>query len=118
MHLLRSRVEESPNINYEINSRLQSVTAIDSETLSLNIKTSSETGELKCHYLIFAVGRLPRLGFISNRLELVKQDLTDRSRLYFAGDVKNDIFRQSSIAVGDGIKTAMQIYSKLKGKTK
>ena len=29
------------------------------------------------------------------------------------GDIKNEIYRQTAICVGDGIKTAMKIYKKI-----
>jgi hypothetical protein len=34
--------------------------------------------------------------------------------LFYIGDVKNDIFRQTAISIGDGIHTAMLISQKLK----
>jgi len=35
-------------------------------------------------------------------------------KIYFAGDVKNGLYRQSAIATGEGIRTAMEIYHTLK----
>jgi thioredoxin reductase len=33
--------------------------------------------------------------------------------LFIIGDAQNDMYRQTAIATGDGIKTAMEIYRKL-----
>jgi thioredoxin reductase (NADPH) len=70
---------------------------------------TNRTGKHKtilCNYLLYAIGREPALDFLG--LSLRKQ--TGRARnLYFIGDVKNGNERQTSIAVGDGVKTAMEI---------
>jgi thioredoxin reductase len=64
--------------------------------------------------LIGAIGRIPKMEFISDRLRNQVEELKKEQLLYFIGDVKNGIFRQTSIAVGDGVRAAMQIHSKLK----
>jgi thioredoxin reductase (NADPH) len=56
---------------------------------------------IECDEVLFAIGRDPYLDFCKN----VK--LNDRCIL--VGDVKNGIFRQASIATGDGILAAMKI---------
>ncbi|MBU1660388.1 MAG: hypothetical protein KKD28_02820, partial [Chloroflexi bacterium] len=59
-------------------------------------------------------GRLPQMDFLSAQLRERASELEERGLLYFIGDVKNGIFRQTSIAVGDGIRAAMQIYMQAK----
>lgn len=61
--------------------------------------------EIESDYLLVAIGREPNLEFIN-----FSKELEFGNRLFFIGDVKNDIFRQTSIAVGDGVKVAMEIH--------
>jgi thioredoxin reductase len=65
-------------------------------------------------YLLIAIGREPQLDFVSASLLEHAPALQQQGVLHFIGDVKNDIFRQTAIAVGDGMLAAMQIYQSLK----
>jgi thioredoxin reductase (NADPH) len=68
--------------------------------------------ELETGYLVIAVGREPCLGFLSPDL-LEKWDILVRQEiLYPIGDVGNDRYRQTAIAVGDGVLAAMKIADK------
>jgi thioredoxin reductase (NADPH) len=60
--------------------------------------------------LIGALGRDPQLDFLSARVQERASELENEGLLYYIGDVKNGIYRQTAIAVGEGIRTAMQIY--------
>jgi thioredoxin reductase (NADPH) len=60
-------------------------------------------------HLLLALGRTPQKEFYTNNLERLEQKLLESGLLYLIGDVKNDIYRQTAIAAGDGIKAAMQI---------
>jgi len=57
---------------------------------------------MECDEVVFAIGREPRLDFCKN--------IMTNEFCYMAGDVKNGIYRQVSIATGDGIMTAMKIH--------
>ena len=61
-------------------------------------------------YLIFATGRQPELSFVHPSLEQQFVTLQQTRKLYLAGDVKNDHLRQASVASGDGLRAAMEIY--------
>jgi thioredoxin reductase (NADPH) len=61
-------------------------------------------------YLIFATGRDPALHFLDQNILANKEQLQERHLLYEIGDVHNRDFRQLSLAVGDGIRAAMEIY--------
>lgn len=58
--------------------------------------------------LLFAVGRIPQMEFLS--AELIDKKVEN---LYFIGDVKNGLFRQAAIAAGDGLRAAMEIYTNI-----
>ena len=85
------------------------------DKLKLKCSNPEKTLVFNVNYLIFALGREPRLDFLTERLRSKSAELQDNAILYFAGDVNNSIFRQVSIAVGDGVKAAMRIYRNMKG---
>ena len=74
-------------------------------------------GELQFHadYLLGAIGREPRLDCISEKFRKQAQSLEEQGILYMIGDVKNGIYRQTSIAVGEGVLAAMKIYRYTEG---
>ena len=71
-------------------------------------------GGLHADYLVLAVGRDPDDGFVSEELLRDAPALEARRELLFAGDVANGIFRQASIAAGQGTHAAMRVATMLK----
>jgi thioredoxin reductase len=107
--LLVERAEQSPRISYRENI---AITAIKSsrDELILTAESSAGKWQLPADYVIFAIGRVRQVDYFSERLMEKTAELEERGLLYFVGDVKNDIYRQTSIAVGDGVHAAMKIY--------
>ena len=68
----------------------------------------------KVDLLIGAIGRRENLPPMSAQLVKEKKMLTHLGRLQIVGDVQNGIYRQTAIAVGDGLKAAMKVYQYLK----
>ncbi len=114
LSLLRERVEESRNIEYHELSRLTAIAPDSSGGVLLECASPQRTLQWRADYLIFAIGRKPQLGFLTERLQQRRQELEERGLLYLAGDVKNRSFRQTAIAVGDGVMAAMKIARRLK----
>ncbi len=81
------------------------------------VKCEARGGEelIEADYILFAIGREPNLDFLSEEVERHKEELVAAGRLYFVGDVKNELYRQVAIAAGDGLRAAMQIYSVVSG---
>ncbi len=61
-------------------------------------------------YLLGAIGREENFPPCTPSFQLVEHLLIENNKLHYIGDVSNGIFRQTAIAVGDGLKSAMQIY--------
>jgi thioredoxin reductase (NADPH) len=116
--LLLKRAQESTKIEYIKEIKIQKISPYPEDMISLDCKTNEGSRNITADYLLFAIGRTPSDGFLSPELKREVHKKKGNSRVYLAGDVKNGIFRQIAIAVGDGIMTAMKIYKKIKEEEK
>jgi thioredoxin reductase len=91
------------------------VSEVDVDEATSRLKVQTEAGEsLEADYLLFAIGRIPQLDFLSLSFREHEASLQAEGLLYFAGDVQNGLLRQTAISAGDGLRAAMQIYHSLK----
>lgn len=122
--LLFDRIRACPRITYRTQCRLSRVSVDAPEGLLLEYEAS----KLHADYLVFAIGREPQLGcFTKEPRESAHEigeiretgeareldELEARGDLHFVGDVRSGIFRQTAIAVGQGILAAMRIAQQL-----
>lgn len=77
--------------------------------MQLSVSFSGENRDLEADYLIAAIGREPELGFTTPSIMMEIESSPIANRLYRIGDLKNGRYRQTAIAVGDGIRAAMEI---------
>ena len=106
--ILVRRAEEDRNIQYFENYRLKAVSFDVEKNLITEFIENNKSHFIKSDCLIFAVGRKPSyLKFGTNLID--NFDILTESRVFMIGDYKNELFRQVSIATGDGIKAAMMI---------
>lgn len=110
LKLLWQRASLNSHINYYPNTEIRTIYSTPDEQVL--IKSEGPDGEriFQIDFVIVAIGRDPGLDFVSDRLWNTRDILEKEGRLYFIGDVKNSIYRQTSIAVGDGVFAAMKIY--------
>lgn len=108
--LLWNRLSESRRILYQ--AEIEVVSVFSRADGGLLLKCNCPDGEvaIEVDYLIGALGRVPRLDFVSSRLFEKIQELESQGNLYLIGDVKNGRYRQTAIAIGDGLMAAMKIY--------
>jgi len=112
LNLLVQNANKIKNIKYYPNTI---ITDIAKEENSLQIRTNNKKKSIIFHsdYLIFAIGRVPNLDLLQSIPKKQIQNLIKTKRLFLIGDVKNNKYRQLSIAVGDGVKAAMEINNSL-----
>jgi thioredoxin reductase (NADPH) len=109
LSLLFNRVQAKTGKNkiiYLGGARLSSIKQTGNRLLVIALKKKSKK-TLSCDYILFAIGREPALDFIS--ASILKKYPRGNKKLYFIGDVARGDLRQTSIAVGDGVATAMKI---------
>lgn len=106
LRILKERVNYEKKIKIIINSNV-----IELRKEKDQIKTIYEKRGVKfsilSDYLLIAVGREPNLKIFEKKY---KDSIIDEKvpGLFFAGDVKQGLFRQVGIAVGDGLYAAMK----------
>ena len=108
--LLVDRVSGNPGITYCENSAIENIDRGKEKKLSIAFQGEKGTTSVEVDYLIVAIGRTPQKDFYSSGLVEMEEQLSFQNVLYLTGDVKNAICRQATIAVGNGVDTAMKIY--------
>jgi thioredoxin reductase (NADPH) len=91
------------------------------EEILLTCRQNNHVEKLSADIIIVACGRAPNISFLSSSLKknidnTSKSPQTPLSGLYFAGDVIRETYRQTGIAVGDGIHVAMMAEQYLRKK--
>lgn len=105
---LRVHVDAHPRIGVHLGRTLESIRP-DGPRLRLMIGSARTVDDLIVDGLVIAIGRVPALGCLCPSLFDQRQELVDSGRLFLIGDVQQGIFRQTSIAVGDGVRAAMRL---------
>lgn len=108
--LLWERAAVMPNIEYLEKTRITNLSPSTNNGITLQCKGSQGVFQLSTAYLVGAIGREAQLDFAPNQSLESFQELERQGALYQIGDVCNGIYRQTSIAVGQGVLTAMKIY--------
>ncbi len=109
--LLVERAANDSNITVRTNCRLAEVNG--SETLNLKFIHKSSELFVKADCIFFAIGRHGNIKFLTEKMKKESATLQEKGKLFFTGDVKNDIYRQTTIAAGDGLRAAMRIYKSI-----
>lgn len=108
--LLWERARACPRIVYHARTRISGIERATGGGLWLDCASPAGNLHVCADYLIGALGREPRLDFLSAGLRGTLGRLEASGLLHLVGDVKNGAYRQTAIAVGDGILAAMKIY--------
>ena len=108
--LLWERAQSSNRIEYLENTRISEIVPGPADEIRLKCIRPSGSWFFSVDYLIGAIGRDPQLDFLSDDLLRRAKELEDQGWLYFVGDATKGIYRQTAIAVGEGILAAMRIH--------
>lgn len=108
IHILQDRAHHAENISI-LAGVIPSKIKFDGKTLVLSAKKDDKILLVIGDMVIVAIGREPNLDIVSEKLLEVYEGKAENSHLYFVGDVKKNNYRQVSIAMGDGMKAAMEI---------
>jgi len=114
--LLQKRVDSIKNIDYFDRSIPVRIEEIEDNKMLVEYKRSDKRHKIVADYIVAAIGRRPQTNFYSENIINNKAKLINSGCLYEIGDVKNGRYRQLSIAVGDGVKAAMQIFHNTEGR--
>ena len=112
--LLCARVQEKTNIALLEQTEIVAIGQGDEDNLRLEIQTAGRQTVIPCDYVLAAVGREAEKYYYSRCLMDLEVELIARDLLLPVGDVTNGLFRQASIAVGNGVEAAMRVCRRIK----
>jgi thioredoxin reductase (NADPH) len=110
---LIARVENHPHIEYQPNTVLQSIARAADDRIDLTWENEDASFSTSADMLLCALGRVPNYDCCSPEMLESLPQLQETGQLFIIGDLVNDRYRQTSIAIADGIRTAMQIWERL-----
>jgi thioredoxin reductase (NADPH) len=110
LKVMNEKVFINKNIEYLENIHLKSLELTAEEQIKAIFNRESGNCAYLLDYLIFATGRKPASVFFQESLRGDLTGLIDERRFYLIGDIINGPYRQVSVAVGDGVKIAMEIF--------
>ena len=109
--VLWERCMKSENVSYLADVSLKGINNERFKAiLTCMHNDNQEKMQITADYVIFATGRVPCLDILGRELKKSCETLRKAKKLYMVGDVKNEIYRQTAICVGDGLKAAMKIF--------
>jgi thioredoxin reductase (NADPH) len=111
--LLQKKVFADKNIIYKTNAMLVNVLKGQESNLIAKFIVNQKLKNINVDYLIAAIGRSAQKDFYTEKLMADESKLLEKKLLYLIGDVKNAIYRQTTLAVADGIKVAMEIFQEV-----
>jgi len=115
LDLLKERVFHASGIRYASDVRLKSVeTSSGGSRLKVRCESGGVEDIIEADYLLYAIGRVPQLEFLSGTVKQAERRLVSSGRLFFIGDVRNGLYRQTAIAAGDGLRAAMTIFHSMR----
>jgi thioredoxin reductase (NADPH) len=109
LDLLWQRVKKNGDISYFQETEIVGASPGGEGKISLTVRQGSKKMELQSDYLLLAIGRKPEFSYADKSIIDLREKLIREQKLFLIGDLNNGHFRQTSIAVADGIKTAMMI---------
>lgn len=107
--VLQEKVKFLNNFQYFENADICDISKKD-DNLVIEYNKDKVTGTLCADYLIFAIGRIPNRLLVTDELRNSLDTSEGSNKFFEIGDSANGIYRQASIAAGDGVKTAMKIF--------
>ena len=110
--VLQVRVRKQENISVLVGITLNKM-KLEGKKIIINAKKNDKSIPIFAEFVIVAIGREPDLNILSKDLLNSYEEKTELPFLHFIGDVKRRNYRQVSIAMGDGMDTAMEIVKKI-----
>ncbi len=108
--VLQDRVRKNPDIGYLDRATIESIDRGKQRPLAVGIQQNGKNTIRETNCIVCALGREPDKRFYAPALNKLEEQLILRGNLHLVGDVSNGSYRQVSIAIGNGIQAAMEIY--------
>ena len=107
--VLWDRVQMRSAIDYFPDVEITGIAGTDDGRINILAKTGAQQNCYTGDFLITAIGRVPEWGYAEEKLLKKIDQLQEEGKIYLIGDLHNGPYRQSALAVGDGIQAAMEI---------